>query len=417
MSTIRVKGGRPLSGSVVIEGSKNAVLPILAATILGGSPSTIQNVPLLEDVRTKLMLLENLGVRVKWVDKGIVRVDPEGVSQCQAPHDLVRRMRASLLVLGPLLSRLGVASSYLPGGCAIGTRPIDLHLKGFQALGASVSIAGGALELRASRLKGNHIYLDFPSVTATENIMMAATLAPGVTLLENAAEEPEVSDLATFLNSMGARIYGAGTSNIRIVGVDGLSGAHHTVIPDRIEAGTYMIAGSIVGGDIQLEKVVPEHLKSVVSKIQETGASVTENGTTLRLRSYRRPRAIDLKTLPYPGFPTDMQAPFMALLSTAMGTSMVTETVFENRFLHVDELKRMGARIRIEGRAAVIDGVEKLSGAPVKATDLRAGAALVLAGIAAEGTTEVMHAAHIERGYVDLPGKMASLGAAIEVLP
>ena len=417
MTTIVVKGGRPLQGSVRIEGSKNAVLPILAATLLGNSPSTIGNVPHLEDVRIILQLLDDLGARVSWLDHATVRIDPQGLSAHQPPQDLVGRMRASLLVVGPLLAKLGFARSHLPGGCAIGTRPIDLHLKGFEALGASVAISGGTMEVSCPRLRGAHIYLDYPSVTATENILMAASTAQGITLLENAAEEPEVVDLAGFLTAMGASVAGAGTGTITITGVPELTGASHTVIPDRIESGTYMVATAISRGSVRLEGAVPQHLQSVLAKLQETGVSVVDGPGWLQVTSFRRPRAVDIKTLPYPGFPTDMQAPFMSLLTLAQGVSVISETVFENRFLHVDELKRMGARIKIESRAAVIQGVESLSGAPVKATDLRAGAALVLAGLAAEGVTEVSSAEHIQRGYVDMPGKLRALGADVQMYP
>jgi len=417
VTTIVVKGGRPLQGSVRIEGSKNAVLPILAATLLGDSPSTIGNVPHLEDVRIILQLLDDLGARVSWLDHATVRIDPQGLSAHQPPQDLVGRMRASLLVLGPLLAKLGFARSHLPGGCAIGTRPIDLHLKGFEALGASVAISGGTMEVSCPRLRGSHIYLDYPSVTATENILMAASTAQGITLLENAAEEPEVVDLAGFLTAMGASVAGAGTGTITITGVPELAGASHTVIPDRIESGTYMVATAISRGSVRLEGAVPQHLQSVLAKLQETGVSVVDGPGWLQVTSFRRPRAVDIKTLPYPGFPTDMQAPFMSLLTLAQGVSVISETVFENRFLHVDELKRMGARIKIESRAAVIQGVESLSGAPVRATDLRAGAALVLAGLAAEGVTEVSSAEHIQRGYVDMPGKLRALGADVQMYP
>jgi UDP-N-acetylglucosamine 1-carboxyvinyltransferase len=417
VSTIVVKGGGSLQGSIHIEGSKNAVLPILAATLLGNSASTIGNVPHLEDVRTILQLLDDLGATVTWLDRSTVRIDPRGVSAHQPSQDLVGRMRASLLVLGPLLARLGLARSHLPGGCAIGTRPIDLHLKGFEALGASVAISGGTMEVSCPRLKGAHIYLDYPSVTATENILMAASTAQGITLLENAAEEPEVVDLARFLNAMGASVTGTGTGTITIEGVQELAGVSHTVIPDRIECGTYMVATAISRGSVRLEGAMAQHLQSVLAKLQEAGVSVVEGPGWLQVTSFRRPRAVDIKTLPYPGFPTDMQAPFMSLLTLAQGVSVISETVFENRFLHVDELKRMGAKIKIESRAAVIQGVRSLSGAPVKATDLRAGAALVLAGLAAEGVTVVSSAEHIQRGYVDMPGKLRALGADVQTYP
>lgn len=404
-----------MSGQVKISGAKNAVLPIIAAALLAETPSTLTEIPDLDDVRTISEVLACLGVRVERRAAGELHIDSSDVKSSEAPYELVRKMRASFLVMGPLLARRGHAKISLPGGCAIGTRPIDLHLKGFEAMGANVTLGHGAIEARAShRLTGARIYLDFPSVGATENIMMAACLAQGQTILENPAEEPEIVDLATYLNSMGARIRGAGTNVIRIDGVDSLHGAEHAVIPDRIEAGTYMVAAAITDGEVLLENVVAEHLKPVIAKLKEAGVAVEEGEDQVRVRGTGQRRSVDIKTLPYPGFPTDMQAQFMALMTITSGTSIITETVFENRFMHVDELKRMGANIKIEGRSAVVEGVPYLTGCPVKATDLRAGAALVLAGLVAEGQTEIGCIHHIDRGYENLVGKLQRLGADIE---
>lgn len=413
MEKIIVRGGRPLSGTIQIEAAKNAVLPILAATILAEGETLIERVPPLHDVYTTCQLLLRLGVTIRTEAPGTVRVNAAGRLRCEAPYDLVRKMRASILVMGPLLARRGRARVSLPGGCAIGNRPIDLHLKGFQALGARIDIRHGFVEASAQRLAGARVYLDYPSHTATENIMMAAALAEGTTWIENVAEEPEVVDLANFLNAMGARVSGAGTKLIRVDGVATLQGTRWSCIPDRIEAGTYLVAAGVTGGDVLLRDVVPEHLKPVIAKLEEAGVRVRIEDGGLRVVGSSRVTAVDVKTLPYPGFPTDMQAPFMVLLSTAAGTSVVTETVFENRFLHVEELKRMGADIRIEGPSAIVRGVHRLTGAPVRATDLRSGAALVLAGLAASGETEVSGMAHIDRGYVNLVGKLHSLGAEI----
>lgn len=409
---IVINGGRPLVGRVRIDGAKNAVLPIIAASLLSSRPTTLRDIPWLNDVATACEVIGHLGAAVRRSGGDLV-IDPSGLTDVEAPYELVRKMRASFLVLGPLLARLGRARISLPGGCAIGTRPIDLHLKGLEALGAKIVIGHGRIEaVVADHLHGAHIYLDFPSVGATENIMMAAVLACGTTTIENAAEEPEVVDLANFINTMGGRVYGAGTPVIRIEGEPELHGTTYSVIPDRIEAGTFMVAAAITGGDVVLENVVSEHLKPVIAKLGEAGVIVSEEaGGQLRVTAPERPRATDIKTLPYPGFPTDMQAQFMALLTIAEGTSIVTETVFENRFMHVDELKRMGAQIKIEGRSAVIRGQRQLQGASVRATDLRAGAALVLAGLAAEGTTEVSGVDHIDRGYIAFDEKLARLGA------
>ncbi|MCR4429749.1 MAG: UDP-N-acetylglucosamine 1-carboxyvinyltransferase [Tepidanaerobacteraceae bacterium] len=413
MSGYIIEGGRKLSGTVKISSAKNAVLPVIAASLLTEAECVIEDAPELEDVRVMKEVLISLGAKITC-DENSIKINASHIDSYEAPYDLVRKMRASFLVMGPLLARQGKARISMPGGCAIGSRPIDLHLKGFASLGAEIELGHGFVEARCEKLRGATIYLDFPSVGATENIMMAASLAEGQTILENAAKEPEIIDLANFLNSMGAHIRGAGTDLIKIEGVSRLKGISYTVIPDRIEAGTFLVAGAITGGEIILENVVSEHLKPVIAKLIECGARIVEEPDGLRVIGDGRPLPSDVKTLPYPGFPTDMQAQIMAFLSLAKGTSMIIETVFENRFMHVEELKRMGARIKIEGRSAVVEGVEKLSGAPVKATDLRAGAALILAGLAAEGTTTVMNAHHVERGYVDIVGKLSSLGAAIK---
>lgn len=413
MSSIVIEGGRPLVGTVKISSAKNAVLPVLAASLLTESQCIIEDAPELEDVKVMIEVLKSLGARAQREGDSI-KITASEINSFEASYDLVRKMRASFLVMGPLLARKGRARISMPGGCAIGSRPIDLHLKGFAALGAEIELGHGYVEAKCKKLTGSTIYLDFPSVGATENIMMAAALAEGQTTIENAAKEPEIIDIANFLNSMGAKIRGAGTDIIKIEGVKELSGISYTVIPDRIETGTFLVAGAITGGNILLENVVPEHLKPVIAKLIECGATITEEPEGLRVIGNGRPMASDVKTMPYPGFPTDMQAQIMAYLSTALGTSMVIETVFENRFMHVEELKRMGAKIKIEGRSAVIEGVEKLSGAPVKATDLRAGAALILAGLAAEGTTKVMNTYHIDRGYVNIVEKLQNLGASIK---
>ncbi len=414
MEKLIVSGGKKLSGSIKISGAKNAVLPIIAASLLGTTTSRLEEIPALEDVGTISEVLRYLGVAVSTEEAGTLIVDSANLACCEAPYELVRKMRASFLVMGPLLARAGQARISLPGGCAIGTRPIDLHLKGFEALGAEIVLGHGYIEARTrQRLKGARIYLDFPSVGATENIMMAACLADGQTILENPAEEPEIVDLANYLNAMGARIRGAGTTVIRIEGVRELTGTTHAVIPDRIEAGTYMVAAAITGGDVWLENALIEHLKPVTAKLKEAGVAIEEKIDGVMVRGSTGVRAVDIKTLPYPGFPTDMQAQFMALMTVAGGTSVITETVFENRFMHVDELKRMGASIKIEGRSAIVEGVPNLTGCPVKATDLRAGAALVLAGLVAEGKTEISCIHHIDRGYEDIVGKLTSLGADI----
>lgn len=415
MEKLIIKGGKPLNGRVRVSSAKNAVLPIIAATMLASTPSRLIDVPHLEDVHTICEVIASLGVKVtQEASTQEIIFDASTITATEAPYELVRRMRASFLVMGPLLARRGRARISLPGGCAIGSRPIDLHLKAFEALGAVIEVGDGYVEAVAPQgLKGNQIYMDFPSVGATENVIMAASMAEGKTIIENAAEEPEIVDLVTYLNSMGANIRGAGTNIIRIEGVPELKGAAHTVIPDRIEAGTYLIAAAMAGGNVYVENALSEHLKPVVAKLKEAGVTVQEDVDGIRVISDGHLKAADIKTLPYPGFPTDMQAQFMALTTVAEGTSTIMETVFENRFMHVDELKKMGAQIRIEERRAIVDGVARLHGAEVRATDLRAGAALVCAGLAADGETRVTQLSHIDRGYDDLVGKLKGLGADI----
>jgi UDP-N-acetylglucosamine 1-carboxyvinyltransferase len=418
LEKIVVRGGKRLKGRVKVHGAKNAVLPIIAASILASrGEHLIEEIPLLEDVKTITELLRSLGVSAELREDS-VRICAEKVAHTEAPYELVRKMRASFLVMGPLLARKKHARIPLPGGCAIGSRPIDQHLKGLEAMGAVFEVDKGIIEGRVpDRLRGARIYLDVASVGATENIMMAATLAKGRTVIENAAREPEIVDLANFLNAMGAKVRGAGTGTIRIEGVDFLRGTTYTVIPDRIEAGTYMVAAAITRGEVFVEGAISDHLGPVIAKMREMGIHVLEGENGVHVRAEGDLRPVDVKTLPYPGFPTDMQAQFMALLTTVKGTSVVTETVFENRFMHVEELKRMGAQIKIDARTAIIDGGHPLSGAQVKATDLRSGAALVLAGLAAEGETEVTELHHIDRGYVQLVEKLKALGADIERLP
>lgn len=413
MKKLIVQGGTTLRGTVKVSGAKNAVLPIIAASLLSDGICTLQDTPDLADVASICRLIEKLGARVCHSNNEITISVPD-LKEVEAPYEYVRLMRASLLVMGPLLARYGRTVMPLPGGCAIGTRPIDLHLKGFKALGAKIIYGHGCIEAVSAGLKGSQIYLDFPSVGATENLIMAASLARGSTVIENAAEEPEIVDLVNFLNAMGARIKGAGTKIIRVEGVPRLYGTVHTVIPDRIEAGSFLAAAAITGGDVLVDNVICDHLKPVTAKLREAGVRVEENENSIRVSSDRELQPVDIKTMPYPGFPTDMQAQLMAVLCLARGTSMVTETVFENRFMHVNELKRMGARIKIEGRTAVVQGVPRLTGAPVKATDLRAGAALVLAGLAAEGSTEISNVFHIDRGYDRLEEKLRGLGADIQ---
>ena len=415
MERLIVKGGNRLVGTVKTSGAKNAVLPIIAASILGTSPSRLDEIPALEDVRTICAVLECLGIKVDASEPHTLKIDSREITSCEAPYELVRSMRASFLVMGPLLARKGYARISQPGGCAIGTRPIDLHLKGFEALGVKIEQGHGYIEASAPEgMTGANIYLDFPSVGATENIMMAAAMANGTTVLENPAEEPEIVDLANYLNQMGARVRGAGTNVITIEGVSELHGVQHSVIPDRIEAGTYMIAAAMTGGDVIIENVLPEHQKPLIAKLREAGALVEEDIDRIHVVGSGRLKAVDIKTLPYPGFPTDMQAQMMAMLSVAEGRSKITETVFENRFMHVVELNRMGANITTEGRSAVITGPAHLTGCTVRATDLRAGAAMILAGLVAEGATEICDIYHIDRVYEEIAAKLTRLGADIK---
>lgn len=415
MERLIVKGGNRLIGTVKTSGAKNAVLPIIAASILGTSPSRLDEIPALEDVRTICAVLECLGIKVDASEPHTLKIDSREITSCEAPYELVRSMRASFLVMGPLLARKGYARISQPGGCAIGTRPIDLHLKGFEALGVKIEQGHGYIEASAPEgMTGANIYLDFPSVGATENIMMAAAMANGTTVLENPAEEPEIVDLANYLNQMGARVRGAGTNVITIEGVSELHGVQHSVIPDRIEAGTYMIAAAMTGGDVIIENVLPEHQKPLIAKLREAGALVEEDIDRIHVVGSGKLKAVDIKTLPYPGFPTDMQAQMMAMLSVAEGRSKITETVFENRFMHVVELNRMGANITTEGRSAVITGPAHLTGCTVRATDLRAGAAMILAGLVAEGATEICDIYHIDRGYEEIAAKLTRLGADIK---
>ena len=415
MEKIIINGGETLSGTVRVEGAKNAVLPIIAATILGQmKASVLTNVPALADVGIMNDVLANIGAEVSMTGDELV-IDASGDLTTEAPFEFVTKMRASVLVLGPLLARYGHAHVAMPGGCAIGSRPIDLHLKGFEAMGATVEVGHGFVEVESKgRLKGATIYLDMASVGATENIMMAASLAEGTTIIENAAKEPEIVDLADFINGMGGRVYGAGTSTITIEGVEELTGTDHTIIPDRIEAGTFMVAGALTGGEVTVLGARSRDLRAVILKLVDMGVVVEEVEGGLKVHPTDELVAADIKTLPHPGFPTDMQSQMMALMMKAKGTSMVTETVFENRFMHVDEFRRMNAMMKIEGRSVVIDGETNLQGAEVKATDLRAGAALVLAGLIAEGQTTVTNLYHIDRGYVDFVGKLQALGANIE---
>jgi len=413
MNKFLVEKSPPLRGNIRISGAKNSALPILAASLLGTEDVILEDVPNLKDVEVMCEVLSSLGAKVELLDKGVIKINAKDINNYETPYELMSKMRASFLVMGPLLTRLGKTKTSLPGGCAIGTRPIDLHLKGFRALGAHVDVDHGYIGAYADKLIGDRIYLDFPSVGATENIMMAAVMAEGETIIDNAAMEPEIVDLANFLNKMGAQIKGAGTSSIKIKGVKELGGANHSIIPDRIEAGTFMVAAAITKGDVIVENVITSHIKPIIAKLREAGCEVWEEEDKVRVIGTDNLKAVDIKTLPYPGFPTDMQAQFMALMSVAKGTSVIIETVFENRFMHVDELKRMGADIKIDGRSAILQGVDGLMSAPVKATDLRAGAALVLAGLIADGVTEISEIHHIDRGYEDMEAKFAKLGAKI----
>lgn len=413
MERLLVEKSPPLRGTVRISGAKNSALPILAACLLGTEDIILEDVPKLKDIEVMCEVLSSLGAKVEHLKDGVIKINSANVDKFETKYELMSKMRASFLVMGPLLTRLGKTKNSLPGGCAIGTRPIDLHLKGFKALGAIIDIDHGNIYAHADKLIGDKIYLDFPSVGATENIMMAAVMAEGETIIDNAAMEPEIVDLSNFLNKLGADVKGAGTSTIRIKGVKKLGGCNHQIIPDRIEAGTFMVAAAISNGDVVIENVITSHIKPVIAKLKEAGCQVIENGDSVRVIGTPNLKPIDIKTMPYPGFPTDMQAQFMALMTLCEGTSVLIETVFENRFMHVDELKRMGADIKIDGRSCIIQGVKGLTGAQVKATDLRAGAALVIAGLLSEGTTEIDHIYHIDRGYDGIEAKFTGLGANI----
>ena len=418
MDKLIITGGTPISGEIRISGAKNAALPILAATLLAETNMTICNVPHLHDITTTMGLLGAMGVHLTIDEKLNIETDVSTIKHLYAPYELVKTMRASILVLGPLLARFGEAEVSLPGGCAIGSRPVNLHVKGLQAMGADISIKNGYIKAKAKRLKGAKLVMDIVTVTGTENLMMAATLADGVTVIENAAREPEVVDLAECLNKMGAHVTGAGTDTITIEGVERLKGVNYRVLPDRIETGTYLVAGAISGGYVKVKDTRPDTLDAVLDKLRETGADIKcgEDWISLDMHN-RRPKAVDVHTAPYPAFPTDMQAQFTALNAVAEGTSTITETIFENRFMHLQELQRMGADIHLEGKTAVIKGVPQLTGAPVMATDLRASASLVLAGLVADGDTTVQRIYHIDRGYERIEEKLQQLGATIRRIP
>jgi UDP-N-acetylglucosamine 1-carboxyvinyltransferase len=409
---IIIVGGEKLRGDVRISGAKNASLPVMVSALLAPGWSTFLNVPNLVDIKTIKKLLRNLGAKIEG--EGTVRINTENISNCEAPYDLVKTMRASVLVLGPLVARMGVARVSLPGGCAIGARPVNLHIKALQDLGAEVELKDGYVEAKARRLKGATIYFDIPTVTGTENIMMAACLADGTTLLKNSAREPEVVNLADVLNGMGAKITGAGTDVIRIDGVEQMHPVEAAVIPDRIEAGTFMIAVGMTGGDVRIMGCEPVHVEALTMKLRDAGMEITPFDGGIRATAKKKIKSVDITTLPYPGFPTDLQAQMMALMSVANGLSVITETVFENRFMHVSELMRMGADILIHGNSAMVKGIPKLKGAPVMATDLRASASLILAGLAAEGKTELSRVYHIDRGYQEIEKKFSAIGANIK---
>lgn len=418
MDKLIITGGKPLSGDVRISGAKNAALPILAATLLAEDPMVIGNIPHLRDITTTMELLGRMGVELTVDEKMRVEVDAGRLDNPFAPYELVKTMRASILVLGPLLARCGQADVSLPGGCAIGSRPVDLHIEGLRAMGAEITVEGGYIKARAGRLKGVRLVLDLVTVTGTENLMMAAVLAKGTTVIENAAQEPEVVDLANCLNSMGARIEGAGTSSIVIEGVERLGGTDYEVLPDRIETGTFLVAAAITGGKVTAKHARPKTLDAVLAKLEDAGAHIStgDDWIDLDMRG-RRPQAVNITTAPYPAFPTDMQAQFTALNCVAEGVGVITETVFENRFMHALELQRLGADIRLEGNAAIITGVNRMSGAPMMATDLRASASLVLAGLVAQGDTTIDRIYHIDRGYENIEEKLGGLGAQIRRLP
>lgn len=414
MDKLIIKGGRPLEGEISISGAKNAALPILAATLLADDPVNISNVPHLHDVTTTIGLLARMGSELTIDERMNLEVDSTNIKEFSAPYELVKTMRSSILVLGPLLAKYGKADVSLPGGCAIGSRPVNIHLQGLQSMGANIRVEGGYIRATAKRLKGVHLTMDIVTVTGTENLMMAATLAEGKTVLENAAREPEVSDLANCLISMGAKIKGAGTDRIEIEGVETLSGTDYRIMPDRIETGTYLVAAAMTGGKIKLKDTKPEILDAVLTKLTEAGASIDTDENTISLdMKGQRPRAVDIHTVPFPGFPTDMQAQFTAMNCIATGSGAITESVFENRFMHVQELQRMGANLKLEGNTAISTGVNGLTGAPVMATDLRASASLVLAGLVAKGDTIVDRIYHIDRGYETIEEKLTQLGAHI----
>lgn len=418
MDKLIITGGAAISGEVPISGAKNAALPILAATLLADGPMRVCNVPHLQDVTTSMELLGAMGVQLVVDERLQIEADPTSIKSFYAPYELVKTMRASILVLGPLLAKYGQAEVSLPGGCAIGSRPVNLHVHGLQQMGAQIDIEDGYIKAKARRLKGANILMDIVSVTGTENLMMAAALAEGTTIIENAAREPEVVDLADCLNKMGAKISGAGTSTLTIEGVDNLEGIEYNVLPDRIESGTYLIAAAITGGNVKLKHTRPDMLDAVLVKLEEAGAhlEIGEDWISLDMKG-NRPRSVDIHTAPYPAFPTDMQAQFCALNAVAEGTSSITETVFENRFMHIQELQRMGADVRVEGNTAIITGVEQLKAAPVMATDLRASAGLVLAGLVAKGDTEVQRIYHIDRGYERIEEKLQQIGGSIRRVP
>ena len=412
MEKFVIRGGKPLRGTVQISGAKNSAVAVLPAALLADSPSVIDNLPDIKDIETLAEIIKRLGGKIEK-GKHEIKIDPTGLNSFHPPRELASRMRASYYLIGALLSKFNEAIIPMPGGCNIGVRPIDQHIKGFEALGAETTIEHGFIRIKAEKLRGAHIYFDVVSVGATINLMLAAVKAEGVTILENCAKEPHVVDVANFLNAMGANIKGAGTDTIKITGVDKLEGCHYTIIPDQIEAGTYMVAAAATGGDVYVKGVIPTHLESIIAKLVEMGVIVEEYDDVIRVRREGPLKRVDIKTLPYPGFPTDMQQPFAVLLALADGISVITENIYENRFRYLEELKKMGMKVRVEGRSAIIEGVGKLTGAPVYATDLRGGAAMVIAGLAAEGITEVLDIYHIDRGYEAMEVKLQALGADI----
>ncbi len=420
MDSILVRGGRRLQGEVVVSGSKNSALPVLISSLLTAEPCFYQNIPDLKDIHTTLRLLTRLGVKTKRESPsgkpGQLSLQADSITELQAPYDLVKTMRASFLVLGPLLSRFGQASVSTPGGCAIGTRPVNLHLKGLTQMGASIELVHGYVQARAKKLYGARIYLDLPSVGATENLMMAATLAKGTTVIENAAKEPEVTELACVLNKMGAKIDKAGSDTLTIEGVDVLGGVSYCLIADRIEAGTFLVAAALTDGEVVVRGARSDHLDSFLMKLNETGVTVSDEGDAIKVKGSGRGKSVDIVTLPHPGFPTDLQAQMMALMAVADGVSVITENIFENRFMHAQELNRMGGNIRLEGKRAIVRGVQSLSGATVMATDLRASVSLILAGLVAKGATEILRVYHLDRGYEHIEQKLSGLGADIERL-